>query len=169
MRKAMRQAMYAQWGSAATGQGSDTNDETTFTKSSDAHRPRLHLVMNALWREHVPQEDTDAVLSMAVGEMRDGYWLRFPIMVRDGTARQGIALVAKHDHRTRAIRDVVIAPGSTHLAMLLLFSTPEMWAANAAKITRLWPEQPDLPEEVRVLSGNEVTACTLKHEDMDSH
>ena len=168
-RMAKRQAMFAQGPSSATGLGPSSGDEPDFTKSSEANHPRLHLVMNTLWREQVPQETTDAIISTAVRGLRDGYWLTFPMMVQDGTVRQGIALVAKHDHRTHSNRDVVMAPGSTHLAMLLLFNTPEMWAANAAKITRLWPEQPDLSEEVKVLSGTQVTAYTLKHEAQNSH
>jgi hypothetical protein len=159
-RKERRQAMFAQWASPATGRGSDTSDGTNLTKPGDANRPRLQLVMNRLWMKQIPQEQTNALVSIAVREIRDGYWLRFPIVVWDGAPRQSIALVAKHDHRTRAIREVVIAPGTTHLAMLLLFNTTEQWSDNAAKITRLWPEQSGFPEEVKVLSDTQVTSYT---------
>jgi hypothetical protein len=42
-----------------------------------------------------------------------------------------------------------------------LFNTTEQWSDNAAKITRLWPEQSGFPEEVKVLSDTQVTSYTL--------
>ncbi len=136
----------------------------TIPEGAEPLKAHLHLVKNRLWQENVSEELTSQMLEKSVSELRDGYRLAFPIMVCSGACFMGIALVARHDHRTRAIRDVVIAPGSTHLALLLLFATRGQWESDAAKITRLWPEQPDLPGGTVGLSDDEVAACTGQHD-----
>ena len=140
-RKAKRQAMFNQTTSYTDGRNVGADGNTCGTRPA-----RVQLVLNRMWQERVPKENTDALLENCLTDMRDGYRLVFPLLIAGGGAHQGVALVSKHDHRTRAIRNIVKAPGTTHVAVFLLFDESGEWEAEVKKFTRMWPEQSDRPE-----------------------
>ena len=123
------------------GGNMDTHSEANH-EADRAQPARLHLVKNRLWQERFSDEQADQLIAIALQEMRDGYWLTFPVLKHAGGVCMGVALVAQNDHRTQAL-DIEVTPGATHVALFLLFNDEAAWLTQTGKLTCLWPEQPD--------------------------
>lgn len=104
----------------------------------------VQMVVNRLWQEQCSEEATQKLVNAAVQQLTYGYSLMFPVMSVNGTVYMGVALVAEHDHRTRAIK-IDRVPGTTHLAIFLLFKDRAQWRAQADKLIALWPERRKSP------------------------
>ncbi len=110
---------------------------------------RLHRLLNKLAEADVGDGFINSLASAMTEQMEDGYRLTFPVVKTHGRILQCVALLAPaSDRRLKAIRQLQVTPGATHVLVFLAFESEPQWLEQANQMTRLFPEQPGKPELV---------------------
>jgi hypothetical protein len=113
----------------------------------DHHRPQVHRMINSLALAALGDGFINALMSEMGNQMQNGYRLAFPMFSgRDAGLLRCIALLTTaSEPRLRAVRDLQIVPGATHVFLLSAYDSEAEWLWHASRIATIFPEQPDAP------------------------
>jgi hypothetical protein len=106
-------------------------------------------MLNKLAETEVGDGLINSMVSALMKQMEGGYRLAFPVVKGHRRILRCVALLAPaSDRRLKAIRQLQVTPGATHVVVFLAFESEPQWLEQANQMTRLFPEQPGKPELV---------------------
>jgi len=108
---------------------------------------RLHRLLNKAAESKIESDLLEAMIFALLDQMEDGYRLAFPEVTGGEQVLRCVALLAlASDPRLRAIRQLRVPRGATHVLIFLAFTSESEWLKQADQMAMLFPEQPNVAE-----------------------